>query len=132
MSAVDTVSVKVPLKAEFVSIVRLTASGIASRLGFDIDTIEDIKVALSEVLNKIIKNAPEGDSVAIDFSFSDDGILIRFVLDQGVPDRLFDRETDEFAWAIISTLMDRMEIHEKGPVWITMEKRLGKAVGDEQ
>ena len=54
-----------PLKAEFVSVARLTGSGIANRAGFDFDAIEDIKVVLSEVCNSLIndnENRNEKDS----------------------------------------------------------------------
>jgi anti-sigma regulatory factor (Ser/Thr protein kinase) len=44
----------IPLRAEYVSIARLTVSGVANRAGFDFDTIEDIKVSLSEVCNHLI------------------------------------------------------------------------------
>ena len=50
----STVVLTIPMRAEYVSIARLTAAGVANRLGFDIETIEDIKVSLSEVCNRII------------------------------------------------------------------------------
>ena len=50
----STVILAIPMRAEYVSIARLTAAGVANRLGFDIETIEDIKVSLSEVCNRII------------------------------------------------------------------------------
>ena len=49
-----TVELAIPMRAEYVSIARLTAAGVANRVGFDIDAIEDIKVSLSEVCNRII------------------------------------------------------------------------------
>jgi serine/threonine-protein kinase RsbW len=52
----------IPLRAEFVSIARLTLSGVANRAGFDFDTIEDIKVALSEVCNRLIGDAARLDA----------------------------------------------------------------------
>ena len=67
MKMSDTVSVLIPLKAEYVSVTRLTASGIASHMGFDFDTIEDIKVALSEVLSKIIEKRLSEERITIEF-----------------------------------------------------------------
>jgi len=72
MKPLDTVSVLIPPKAEYVSIARLTASGIASRMGFDIDEIEDIKVSISEVINRMIDKGIPSDGINIDFHlFSD-------------------------------------------------------------
>lgn len=127
MKSTDTVSLCIPLKAEYVSIVRLTASGIASRAGFDIDTIEDIKVALSEVLGKIIERLPSFANINIDFISESDGMRINMNIPDSIPD-LFDNEDDKFALAIIRSLMDEMEMIRQGHIVITMVKKLGKAV----
>ncbi|MGI6084293.1 MAG: ATP-binding protein [Acetivibrionales bacterium] len=128
MNIMDTVSVLIPLKAEYVSIVRLTASGIASRLGFDIDIIDDIKVALSEVLGKFIEKSPGAERVNVDFLCLDDGISITFYIPERNIPNLFDDETDKFALAIISSLMDEVEITKQGNAVIKIVKKLGKAV----
>ncbi|NLB77568.1 MAG: hypothetical protein GX796_01610, partial [Clostridiaceae bacterium] len=41
---------------------------------------------------------------------------------------LFDNDADNFALAIISSLMDEIEIEKQGNTMITMVKKLGKAV----
>lgn len=128
MNMMDTVSVLIPLKAEYVSIARLTASGIASRLGFDIDTIDDIKVALSEVIGKFIEKRSCAERVNVDFLCLDDGISITFYLPEHNITNLFDNETDKFALAIISSLMDEVEIEKQGHGMIKIVKKLGKAV----
>jgi serine/threonine-protein kinase RsbW len=46
MKSSDNIVMVLPYKPEYVSIVRLTLSGIASRMGFDIEVIEDMKVAV--------------------------------------------------------------------------------------
>ena len=51
----DSIEIALPMKAQYVSVARLAASGIAARIGFDIDAIEDIKVSIAEVCNKLIK-----------------------------------------------------------------------------
>ena len=76
MKTTDTVSIQIPIKPEFVSIARLTASGVAHRSGFDIDTIEDIKVALSEVLAKIIEKRTSSGRVSMDFLCTEQGLSI--------------------------------------------------------
>ncbi|HHY64620.1 MAG TPA: hypothetical protein GX501_06190 [Clostridiaceae bacterium] len=127
MKSADTVSLCIPLKAEYVSVVRLTASGVASRAGFDIDSIEDIKVALSEVLGKIIENQPSIDRINIDFVLQGDGISVNIDIPESIPD-LFNNEEDKFALAIIKSLMDDMEMIRQDHIVITMVKKLGKAV----
>lgn len=128
MKSPDIITIKLPIKAEFASIARLSASGIANTLGFDIDTIEDIKVALSEVLSKIIEKNPPSDRVDIDFIFDTEKLSIKAKIpDYDLP-VLFSDEEDNFALAIISSLMDEINIDQGDNGAITMVKNIGRAI----
>jgi hypothetical protein len=59
-AAIEAVHLTVPAALEYVRIVRLTASGVASRLGFDVDEIENLRVAIDELANTAIEFAPGG------------------------------------------------------------------------
>lgn len=50
----DIVKLNVPGKPEYVAMVRLAISSIAGNAGFDIEAIEDIKVAVSEACNNVV------------------------------------------------------------------------------
>jgi serine/threonine-protein kinase RsbW len=50
----EVVRLTIPAALEFVRIARLTASGVASRLGFDIDEIEDLRVAVDELSSILV------------------------------------------------------------------------------
>ena len=47
----DMYKISIPNKPENIALVRLTASFIASKMNFDIEEIEDIRVAVSEACN---------------------------------------------------------------------------------
>ena len=51
------VTLSLPAYSEFVSVARLTLSGIATRMHFSIEDIEDIKIAISEACTNIIQHA---------------------------------------------------------------------------
>src|SRR5512146_603574 len=51
----------VPAALEYVRIVRLTGSGVASRLGFDVEEIENLRVALDELASMAIEFAAGGE-----------------------------------------------------------------------
>ena len=55
------VRLAVPAALEYVRIVRLTGSGVASRLGFDIEEIENLRVALDELASMAIEFAAGGE-----------------------------------------------------------------------
>jgi serine/threonine-protein kinase RsbW len=71
----ETVRLTVPAALEYVRIVRLTASGVASRLGFDVEEIEDLRVAVDE-LTSLIVDAADGNELEVVFAVFDDALHI--------------------------------------------------------
>jgi len=124
---VDEIIMQLPKKADYVSLVRLTASGIASRTGFDIDAIEDIKVAISEVCNKIISHRPENydEHYNITFRLLPNEFKVLFKVTDKLARTMFEGEDGEFAKLIISSLMDEFTVRCDGGCIITMGKSLG-------
>src|SRR5690625_7885510 len=57
----DFIEIKVPAKAEYVGVIRLTVSGIANRMGFSYDVIEDLKVAISEATTNVVAHAYDNE-----------------------------------------------------------------------
>lgn len=53
----DYIEIKIPAKPEYIGVVRLTLSGIASRLGCTYEELEDIKVAVSEACTNAVQHA---------------------------------------------------------------------------
>lgn len=128
MKPLDTVSVLVPSKPEYVSVVRLTASGIASRMGFDIDDIEGIKVSISEVINRMIDKRISFDGIKIDFHLYSDLIRIDFRLSGSSPRDIFESEEGNFALEIIRSLMDEVNLNWDDGASLSMIKKLERAV----
>ncbi len=130
MNRFDEITMHLPKKADYVGLVRLTVSGIASKIGFDIDTIEDIKVAVSEVCNKIVSLKTDSDDKNMDITFQlfDDGVKVRFIVESHFARTMFEGESGEFAYAIISSFMDEFFVTCDGNCVITMGKNLGDRV----
>jgi len=109
ISAKDKIELVLPLKPEYVGIARLLISGVATRIGFDIEEIEDLKVAVSEVCNKMLSQAICSSKsykiVAIPCS---NGIEIAFECDNRIFRKIFNDEEDSLAVAIINALMDKV------------------------
>jgi serine/threonine-protein kinase RsbW len=80
----DTFILTVPGKAEYVSTVRLALSSLAAQTGFDIEAIEDIKVAVSEACSNIICHGETGEEpYRVECKRHEDRLEIT-VLDEGV------------------------------------------------
>jgi serine/threonine-protein kinase RsbW len=111
MESQDKVSLALPCKAEYVSAARLTVSGIASRMGFDIETVEDIKVAVSEVCNRIICTAGTPDSrYEIIFDISNDRLKITFTSNIENIGCIFENDSTGLGVSIINAFMDEVEL----------------------
>jgi serine/threonine-protein kinase RsbW len=117
----DTLTLSVPGRAEYVSTVRLAVSSLAAKSGFDIEAIEDIKVAVSEACSNILCHSKigEGHIYRVACTVHDDRLEIT-VADDGVG---FNADTYEAAAPseeclqvgglgiyIIKTLMDDVKV----------------------
>jgi hypothetical protein len=73
---VGPVHIRVPPNPSLSRVVRLAASGVASLADFTVDVIEDIKIAVSEVLIALIEHG-EGEPVDIEFIVDEGGFTVR-------------------------------------------------------
>jgi serine/threonine-protein kinase RsbW len=104
----ETIRLTVPASLEFVRIVRLTASGVASRLGFDVEEIEDLRVAVDELASIVIE-AAEGGELAVLFAVQDATLRIEgeVTLATGAGD---DGLVDELTAQILAAVVDAWEL----------------------
>jgi serine/threonine-protein kinase RsbW len=98
----ETVRLTIPAALEFVRIARLTASGVASRVGFDIDEIEDLRVAVDE-LSSILVDVSGSQQLELAFTPTVDGIVIegRTRVDSATPPAI-----DELTRQILAAVVD--------------------------
>ena len=77
----NTIKMEISSNPEYVSIIRLTTSGIANKIGFSLEDIEDLKVAISEACTNAIKHSLE-DKFIIIYNILENGITIE-IMDEG-------------------------------------------------
>ncbi|WP_068676120.1 anti-sigma B factor RsbW [Oceanobacillus sp. Castelsardo] len=139
----DFIEMKIPAKAEYVGVIRLTLSGIANRVGFSYEEIEDIKIAVSEAITNAINHGYEKEGkgeITIGFGVYEDHLEI-MVADKGESFRLNEvknkigpyqkSESVEnlreggFGLFLIEALMDKVQINNShGGVIVLMTKYL--------
>lgn len=72
----ETVSLKIPASPVYLQVVRLVAAGLATRLRFTLDDIEDLKIAVDEMSAYFTgANGREGD-IEVRFSVHGDSLEI--------------------------------------------------------
>ncbi len=65
----EVISLIIPARAEYIDIVRLTLYGIATRMGYTYEDIEDMKVAVSEACNNVVLHAYESSEGKVEVRF---------------------------------------------------------------
>lgn len=114
-----TVSLTLPNSPEFVSVARLALSGVAGRMGFNVDDIEDLKVAVSEACTNALKHGSQNqdEKYYVHYTIEKEKLIIE-VCDNGkgidiekikTPDLDHPKESG-LGLYIIQTLMDEVEI----------------------
>ncbi len=81
----DYIEMKFPAKADYLGVIRLTLSGISSRMGYTYEEIEDLKIAVSEACTNAVQHAydeNETGEVVIGFGLYEDKLEI-MVADSG-------------------------------------------------
>jgi serine/threonine-protein kinase RsbW len=110
------VELKIPSRAEWVGVARLAIAGIASRLQFSIEDIEDLKLAVAEACTNCIQHASGSESILISCRIKADK-LIMTVEDSGrgaqasslAPKRLGEPQVGGLGVFLIRSLMDDVE-----------------------
>ena len=77
----ETIKMEITANPAYVSIIRLTTSGIANKVGFCMDDIEDLKVAVSEACTNAIKHSSD-DRFTIIYTMIKNGLTIE-IIDNG-------------------------------------------------
>lgn len=122
----DNFKLMVPGKPEYVGAVRLAISSLANNVGFDIESIEDIKVAVSEACTNIVRhsnvalNDDEQTEYAVICEIYKDKLIIS-VEDTGVgydtdnykEPELPSEEAGGLGIFIIRALMDEVEVESE-------------------
>ena len=100
----DVVRLSVPGALEYVRIVRLTAAAVAARLSFDVEEIEDLRVAVDELVSTVIE-AGDGAEVNITFTSLDGAFVVE-------GDSLVEREPaiDDLTRQILSVVVDAFDL----------------------
>ena len=118
----EQVRLTMPATPQLLRVARLTAAGLASRLGFSLDEVEDLKIAVDELCYGIVGNKGGEGSLTLDYRLEGDGLIIEGTSDSPVPER--HEATGELSELILSAVVDDYELHhDHGVVRFRLLKR---------
>lgn len=109
----ETISIKIPASPEYLHVVRLVAAGLASRISFTLEDIEDLKIAVDE-LSAYVTGA-HGRSGTLDVSFTLDENRIE-IRGAGYYTKEYEFRGDltEFSRMILETVADSAHLEAAG------------------
>jgi serine/threonine-protein kinase RsbW len=115
------VELRVPADGVYVSVVRTTTAGLAARLDFLIDDIEDLRIAVGEACAMVLPEADPGSDLVCRYYLSPGRLRVEVAVSASAPEG---PEYDSFAWQVLSTMATQAEADSSGgrfAVSLTME-----------
>lgn len=115
----ECVEIKVPCKPEYVGVIRLAVLGIASRMDFSFDQVEDLRLAVSEICSAAVKRAEKNDrqntDIVVKSCLTEDRLIINIHDSAGrseEPAAVFDKDSDpwDIADQLINLLVDEVNV----------------------
>jgi serine/threonine-protein kinase RsbW len=97
----DVVVITLPADSAYLSVLRTATAGLAARLDFTIDEIEDLRIAVDEACAMLLPQAVPGADITCEFRLEEASIRVGvsvLTVDGEQPSR------DTFAWTVLSAL----------------------------
>ena len=120
----DVVEIVLPPDSAYLSVLRTATAGLAARLDFTLDDIEDLRIAVDEACAMLLPHALDGATLSCRFELHADRLDITVALPsraKALPAR------DTFAWTVLSALAGEVDagIDAGTMAWISLHKRKG-------
>ena len=107
----ETVAITVPASPAYIAVVRLVAAGLASRLGFTLDEIEDLKIGVDELSAYLTGAQGREGSIEVRFNIADERIEIQGT-GRLAPGQKVRTDLTEFSRVILSTVADEASLQQ--------------------
>jgi len=118
----EQVRLVMPAAPELLRVARLTAAGLASRLGFSFDEVEDVKIAVDELCFALVGTKGREGTLTLVYQLQADSLVIEGT--GGFPGQDVRAATGELSTLILSAVVDSHEVTDgDGTVRFKLTKR---------
>jgi serine/threonine-protein kinase RsbW len=117
----DVVELTLPAQSAYLSVLRTATAGLAARLDFTLDEIEDLRIAVDEACAMLLPDAVPGEPLVCRFALDWDCLEVAVVARSraGRPPA-----RDSFAWTVLTALAGEVDATaDSGSVTVTLRKR---------
>jgi serine/threonine-protein kinase RsbW len=118
------VELRVPADSAYLSVLRTTAAGLAARLDFTLDDIEDLRMAVGEASALVFPEGDPGSDATCEFFMRPGELTVAVGVSSERPTPL---DEDSFAWQVLTTLADEAVVDTTGHrfvITLTMQSAL--------
>jgi serine/threonine-protein kinase RsbW len=131
----DRIELKFPARGDLIVLARLVTSAISARAGFDIEELEDLRLAVGELCLLTLQGSDAGSGdLCLELTVLDDAIGVASTLDRATafadPPGVDGEESAQLSQQILDALVDEhgRESHD-GNVRAWLQKRRGGHAG---
>jgi len=120
----DAVEIRLPADSAYLSVLRTATAGLAARLDFTLDEIEDLRIAVDEACAMLLPQALDSAQLTCRFRLTTETIEVTVTIptsDGQLPER------NTFSWTVLAALAGDVDTgtDEDRQVWIRLRKRRG-------
>ena len=120
----DVVELCLPADSSYLSVLRTATAGLAARLDFTLDEIEDLRIAVDEACALLLPDVVAGGELSCVFTLRPGALTVEV----SVPSRSGRLpRRNSFAWTVLTALAGEVEARtsENGRVSLALVKRRG-------
>ena len=115
------VELRLPAESAYVAVLRMTTAGLAARLDFTLDDIEDLRMAVGEACALVLEHSDPGGDLYATFDLSDGSIRVAVSADSTDES---DPDEDSFGWQVLTALTSDVRTSREGPLnWVSFTVR---------
>ena len=121
----DVVELRLPADSAYLSVLRTATAGLAARLDFTLDEIEDLRIAVDEACALLLPDAVRHAELTCVFSLGAEALSMTV----SVPSRTGRMpRRNTFAWTVLTALAGEVDasVGEDGLVSVTLRKHGGR------
>ena len=116
------VRLAVPASPEFLRLARLTVAGVASRMGFSYDEVEDLRIAIDELCFALVGTTGREGTIELRYSLQADDLIVEGSGDFAHP---IGPTLSPLSRQILSAVVDEHDVAggERGPTFRLRKRR---------
>ena len=105
------VELRIPADSAFLAVLRTATAGLAARLDFTLDDIEDLRIAVDEACAMVLPQAKEGSDLTCAFTLGTGRLDVAV---SAVCDQPRQPSRDGFAWTVLAALTSSVSAEVDG------------------